>query len=124
MKIAATEAQWDTCSHCPFSLFQIGGFTQSDQTPSFSIEIPDMLSFLATGSFSGKVQGLDQAERAVRGDSTGRATTCRRSSSIYWSMRVMAYAGSFVALVAAGRRVPLLEAAARSGEVVPVDRRS
>ena len=41
MKIAASEAQWDTCTHCPFSLFQIGGFTEDDQTPSFSIEIPD-----------------------------------------------------------------------------------
>ena len=29
-----------TAQHCAFSLFQIGGFTESDQTPSFSIEIP------------------------------------------------------------------------------------
>ena len=28
MKISASEAQWDTCSNCAFSLFQIGGFTQ------------------------------------------------------------------------------------------------
>ena len=27
MKIASTEAQWDTCQPCSFSLFQIGGFT-------------------------------------------------------------------------------------------------
>ena len=39
MKIAATEAQWDTCQPCAFSLFQIGGFTEDDQTPSFSIQI-------------------------------------------------------------------------------------
>src|SRR4029077_16983606 len=64
MKIAASEAQWDTCSHCSFSLFQIGGFTESDQTPSFSIEIPDMLSYLATGSFSGTVQGLNEVNQS------------------------------------------------------------
>ena len=27
MKIAASEAQWNTCQPCSFSLFQIGGFT-------------------------------------------------------------------------------------------------
>ena len=59
MKIAASEAQWDTCQPCAFSLFQIGGFTEDDQTPSFSIEIPSMLSFLATGSIHGEVQGLN-----------------------------------------------------------------
>ena len=26
MKIAAAEAQWETCQPCSFSLFQIGGF--------------------------------------------------------------------------------------------------
>ena len=31
MKIAASEAQWDTCQPCGFSLFQIGGFT--DERP-------------------------------------------------------------------------------------------
>src|SRR4051812_34915738 len=40
MKIAATEALWDTQQPAAFSLFQIGGFTQSDPTPSYSIEIP------------------------------------------------------------------------------------
>ena len=50
MKIASTEAQWDTCQPCAFSLFQIGGFTVDDQTPSFSIQIPHLLSILATGS--------------------------------------------------------------------------
>src|SRR5262245_54801271 len=60
MKISAAEAQWDTCSHCSFSLFQIGGFTAQDPTPSFSIEIPGLLSYLSTGSFDGKVTGLNE----------------------------------------------------------------
>src|SRR3954447_24020477 len=62
MKIAATEAQWKTCQPCSFSLIQIGGFSESDQTPSFSIQIPRLLSFLATGSFNGKVQGMDELQ--------------------------------------------------------------
>ncbi|MFD6555178.1 cytochrome ubiquinol oxidase subunit I [Streptomyces sp. NPDC058398] len=33
MKIAAAEAQWETCQACSFSLFQVGG-DNNDQTPS------------------------------------------------------------------------------------------
>ena len=62
MKIAATEALWDTEQPAAFSLFQIGGFTEDDQTPSFDIEIPKLLSFLATGSFNGEVQGMNQLQ--------------------------------------------------------------
>ena len=67
MKIAATEALWDTEQPASFSIFQIGGFTQSDPTPSFSIEIPKLLSYLATGSFNGKVVGLNQNQAQERG---------------------------------------------------------
>ena len=70
MKIAATEALWDTEQPAGFSLFQIGGFTEDDQTPSFDIEIPGLLSFLATNSFDGQVVGMNelqsQYEQAVR----------------------------------------------------------
>ena len=62
MKIAASEAQWNTCQPCGFSLFQIGGFSRRDPTPSFSITIPRLLSWMATGSFDGKVQGLNQLQ--------------------------------------------------------------
>ena len=58
MKIAAVEAQWDTCQPCAFSIFQIGGFTEEDQTPTFSIQIPHLLSILATDSWNGEVQGM------------------------------------------------------------------
>jgi cytochrome d ubiquinol oxidase subunit I len=63
MKIAATEALWDTEEPAGFSLFQIGGFTEDDQTPSFDIEIPGLLSFLATNSFKGQVVGINELQR-------------------------------------------------------------
>src|SRR6187431_2859633 len=62
MKIAASEAQWETCQPCSFSLFQIGGFTEDDQTPSFSIQVPRLLSYMATGSFKGEVKGLTELQ--------------------------------------------------------------
>src|SRR5215467_5775624 len=57
MKIAAAEAQWTTCQPCSFSLFQIGG-GNNDQTPTQIIEIPHLLSLLATNTWNGKVVGM------------------------------------------------------------------
>jgi cytochrome d ubiquinol oxidase subunit I len=99
MKISAAEAQWDDCSKCAFSLFQIGGFTEDDQTPSFSIQVPDLLSYLSTGSIDGKVTGLTELNRQYEA-TFGPGNYIPPVRAIYWSMRVMAYAGSFVALLA------------------------
>ena len=69
MKIAGSEAQWQTCQPCSFSLFQIGGGNK-DETPTKIIEIPHLLSLLATNSWNGQVQGLNsvqkQYDQAVR----------------------------------------------------------
>jgi cytochrome d ubiquinol oxidase subunit I len=100
MKIAASEAQWNTCQPCGFSLFQIGGFTSSDPTPSFSITIPRLLSYMATGSFGGKVQGLNQIQSQEQGR-YGPGNYMPNVRVIYWSMRVMAFAGVLMFLVAA-----------------------
>ena len=100
MKIAATEALWDTQQPASFSLFQIGGFTQRDQKPSFSIEVPRLLSFLATGSFKGKVVGMNelQSQEAAQ---YGSGNYIPPVEAVYWSMRAMAYLGTLVFLVAA-----------------------
>jgi cytochrome d ubiquinol oxidase subunit I len=101
MKIAASEAQWDTCQPCGFSLFQIGGFTEQDQTPSFSITIPRLLSYMATGSFDGQVQGLNQLQQQEE-QAYGRGTNYMPNVRvIYWSMRVMAFTGVLMFLIAA-----------------------
>jgi cytochrome d ubiquinol oxidase subunit I len=99
MKIAASEAQWNTCQPCGFSVFQIGGFTASDPTPSFSITIPRLLSYMATGSFDGQVQGLNQLQSQER-RKYGRGNYMPNVRVIYWSMRVMAFAGVLMFLVA------------------------
>ena len=100
MKIAASEAQWNTCQPCSFSLFQIGGFSESDEKPSFSIQIPRLLSYMATGSFDGQVQGLNQLQSQER-RKYGRGNYMPDIRVIYWSMRVMAFAGVLMFLVAA-----------------------
>jgi len=100
MKIAATEGLWNTAQPAPFSLFQIGGFSQSDETPSFEIKVPGLLSFLATGSFNGKVVGINQNERQLERQ-YGRADDIPPVEVTYWAMRGMAYLGTLVFLVAA-----------------------
>jgi cytochrome d ubiquinol oxidase subunit I len=99
MKIAAVEGQWDTCTSCAFSLFQIGGFSQSDPTPSFSVEIPGLLSFLATGSFHGTVTGINELQ-AQEVAQHGPGNYIPPVGAVYWSMRAMAYLGTIVFLVA------------------------
>jgi cytochrome d ubiquinol oxidase subunit I len=99
MKIAAAEALWDTEQPASFSLFQIGGFTQQDQDPSFDIEVPKLLSFLSTGTFDGKVDGLNQLQSQYE-KQYGSGSYIPPVRATYWAMRVMAYSGALMALVA------------------------
>jgi cytochrome d ubiquinol oxidase subunit I len=99
MKIASTEALWDTEEPAAFSLFQIGGFTESDQTPSFSISIPGLLSFLATNSFKGEVVGMNELQREAE-QQYGPGNYIPDVRLTYWSMRVMAYFGTLMFLLA------------------------
>ena len=100
MKIAASEAQWNTCQPCGFSLFQIGGFSKQDPTPSFSIVVPRVLSYMATGSFDGQVQGLNQLQTQEERQFGRGVNYMPDIEVIYWSMRVMAYMGVLMFLVA------------------------
>jgi cytochrome bd ubiquinol oxidase subunit I len=99
MKIAASEALWNTEQPAAFSVFQIGGFSQDDQDPSFDIEVPKLLSFLATSSLNGKVDGLNQIQAQYE-QQYGPGNYIPPVRLAYWGMRVMAYAGTLVVLVA------------------------
>ena len=98
MKIAAVEALWDTEQPAGFSLFQIGGFTEDDQTPSFDIEIPGLLSFLATNSFDGQVVGMNELQSQYEKE-YGPGNYIPDVRLVYWSMRVMAYLGTLLVLL-------------------------
>ena len=94
MKIAAAEAQWNTCQPCSFSLFQIGG-GNNDQTPTQIIEIPHLLSLLATNHWNGKVVGLNPLQQQYT-QQYGPGNYVPNVFIQYWSMRVMAYLGVLV----------------------------
>jgi cytochrome bd ubiquinol oxidase subunit I len=89
MKIAAAEAQWTTCQPCSFSLFQVGG-GNDDQTPTQIIEIPHLLSLLATNHWDGKVTGLSELQDQYASQ-FGPGNYVPNVFIQYWGMRVMAY---------------------------------
>jgi cytochrome d ubiquinol oxidase subunit I len=99
VKIAAAEAQWTTCQPCSFSLFQIGG-GNNDHTPTQILEIPHLLSLLATNTWNGKVVGLDPLQSQYS-KQFGPGYYVPNVFIQYWSMRVMAYAGVLVFLISA-----------------------
>jgi cytochrome bd ubiquinol oxidase subunit I len=98
MKIAAAEAQWNTCQPCSFSLFQIGGGNQ-DQTPTQILEVPHLLSLLATNHWNGQVVGLNQLQ-AQYTKQFGPGNYVPNVFVQYWGMRTMAYLGALVLLIA------------------------
>uniref|UniRef100_A0A6J5ZKV5 Unannotated protein n=1 Tax=freshwater metagenome TaxID=449393 RepID=A0A6J5ZKV5_9ZZZZ len=99
MKIAAAEALWNSEQPASFSLFQVGGFSVDDQKPSFAIEIPYLLSFLATNTFTGKVEGMNQVQAAEQAK-YGPGNYIPDVKLAYWSMRGMAYIGSLSMMIA------------------------
>jgi cytochrome d ubiquinol oxidase subunit I len=97
-KIAAAEAQWSDCQPCSFSAFQVGG-GRNDETPTQLIAIPHLLSVLATGTFDGAVEGLTELQKQDE-QKYGPGNYVPNVFVQYWSMRVMAYLGTLIALLA------------------------
>ena len=75
MKMAAAEALYETSPQgvgAPFSVLTIGLLDGSDATPI--IEIPGLLSFLATGTFDSEVRASTTSRRSTP-SATARAAT-------------------------------------------------
>jgi cytochrome d ubiquinol oxidase subunit I len=98
MKISAAEAQWEDCQPCSFSAFQVRG-GKDDETPTKVIAIPHLLSILATGTWNGSVTGLNELNEQYQQE-YGPGDYVPNVFVQYWSMRVMAYLGSLIALLA------------------------
>ncbi len=99
MKIAASEAQWNSCKPCSFSVAQTGGWSQSHESPNKILQIPHLLSVLATGTWSGPVTGLNQLQAQYQ-KKYGPGNYIPNVAIQYWSMRTMAGLGTLVMLFA------------------------
>jgi cytochrome d ubiquinol oxidase subunit I len=96
MKMAAAEALYETSQPAPFSLFTIG--TLDGSKPVYSLDVPYLLSFLATGSFDGKVEGINnlQAEYEQR---FGPGSYKPVIPVTYWTFRLMIGFGVLAGLI-------------------------
>ena len=108
MKMAAAEALYDTEESCaPFSLLTVGSLDGSEE--KFSVTVPCLLSFLATGSFDGEVEGINQLREQYEkgfGQDPGAAYYSAGDyvpiiPVTYWSFRFMIGLGVFSAIGAA-----------------------
>jgi cytochrome d ubiquinol oxidase subunit I len=111
MKMAAAEGLYETSPEgvgAPFSVLTIGSLDGQDATPI--IEIPRLLSFLATGTLNGEVKGINdlKAEYAAKyGSSGNRLLTDADTAYVpnipttYWTFRLMMGAGIAAAGIAA-----------------------
>ena len=97
MKMAAAEALWQTEEPASFSIFTIG--TPDGKQDLFSIRIPNVLSFLATGDFNGKVEGINDLQAQYQ-QTYGAGDYTPNTPVTYWTFRWMIGAGVLAALAA------------------------
>ena len=98
MKMAAAEALWNDQQPASFSLFTVGSL--NGDTEVWSLRVPRLLSFLATGSLDGKVEGINgvQAQEVAKYG----AGNYRPSLPVtYWTFRLMIGFGAVAALLSA-----------------------
>jgi cytochrome d ubiquinol oxidase subunit I len=110
MKMAAAEGLYETSPEgvgAPFSVLTIGSLDGENATPI--IEIPKLLSFLATGTLNGEVKGINdlKAEYAQTYGTSGNALVADRATqytpnipTTYWTFRLMMGAGFAAAGIA------------------------
>ena len=98
MKMASAEALWETSQPASFSIFTIGSLDGSEEI--FSIRIPYLLSFMATGDPNGKVEGINDIQARYE-EKFGPGDWTPNIPVAYWSFRLMIGAGILAAAAAA-----------------------
>ena len=98
MKMAAAEALWETEQPASFSIFTVGNLDGSRDV--FSIRLPYLLSFLATGTFDGKVEGINDLQARFE-QQYGPGDYTPNTPVTYWTFRLMIGMGILAALAAA-----------------------
>jgi cytochrome d ubiquinol oxidase subunit I len=97
MKMAAAEALYHTESPASFSILTVG--TLDGSREKYAVKVPRLLSFLATGSLSGRVEGVDDIE-AEYDARYGPGSYTPIIPVTYWSFRLMIGPGLLAGLLA------------------------
>ena len=96
MKMAAAEALYDTTTPASFSLFTIGSLDGSAEV--WSVRVPGVLSFMATGSFDGTVEGIHQIQQQETA-AFGPGDYLPVIPMTYWTFRLMIGFGMLAGLI-------------------------
>ncbi len=89
MKMAAAEALYETQENAPFSILTIGDISGQQATPI--LEIPGLLSFMATGNWTGPestVQGINNLNKELSAK-FGEGEYAPYVPLVYWAFRAM-----------------------------------
>ncbi|WP_112237810.1 cytochrome ubiquinol oxidase subunit I [Kribbella monticola] len=97
MKMAAAEALYDTSAPAPFSILTIGSLDGSKEV--WSLKVPHGLSFLATSTWNGKVEGINNLQTAYE-QRFGPGSYKPNVPLTYWTFRFMILAGVLTAAIA------------------------
>jgi len=124
MKLAAAEALFDTEAPAAFSLFTVGTLDGTEEV--FSLRVPGLLSWLATGDTGGEVRGIDEIQVSYA-EMFGPGSYAPYLPVTYWSFRLMMGLGILTTLIVlwawwAQRRgrTPRSRWLLRAGLVLPV----
>ena len=96
MKMAAAEAHWET--EDPASFVAIAAIDEEAGENTFSIEIPNMLSFMTYNSFSGEVKGIHDLQAEYEAQ-YGEGNYVPQVTPLFWSFRAMVGAGGLMVLL-------------------------
>ena len=98
MKMAAAEALYETTSNAPLSLLTIG--TLDGTRSVFQIDVPSVLSFMATGDVDGTVKGINDLQKEYE-KTYGAGDYTPNIPIAYWGFRLMIGFGAIAFLFAA-----------------------
>ncbi|MBB4933581.1 cytochrome d ubiquinol oxidase subunit I [Lipingzhangella halophila] len=99
MKLAGAEALWNTEDAAEFSMFAVGDTEARENV--IDLNIPYVLSFLATGEFGGTVEGINNLQEQYE-TAYGPGDYTPNIFVLYWSFRLMIGLGLAGVAVAAG----------------------
>jgi cytochrome bd ubiquinol oxidase subunit I len=95
MKMAATEALWDSEAPAPFNVVAI--VDEINHKNTFSIQIPKLLSFLDYSNFTQKVEGINDIQAQYEKE-LGAGNYIPPVAVVFYSFRIMVGAGMLMLL--------------------------
>jgi len=100
MKMAAAEALFETKGPAPLSLFATGDLVPNPKRTNVDIQVPHVLSLLATNSFNGTVRGINDLNKEYSAK-YGKGEYAPYVALTYWSFRAMIGAATLLIVLCA-----------------------